>query len=176
MARTQTQTPQKQVAVITTSQRTDAASSNSLSKNLGPRISKPRLKIQLDKKRRELLMQLKTTISKSVNQQPATDNSQPLDLAIKLSDGSRLTRRFSRSSSISTLFAFVFAQDQSPLAFTIETGYPRWTLPCESPTVENPESRGWTVDMRTALTPEAPTFEEVGITSPQTLYVTDLVF
>ena len=61
-----------------------------------------------------------------------SDASSPetLRILIKLPNGQRLERRFSKSDNLKSLFYYVFCHPDSPDEFDITTNFPRKVIPC----------------------------------------------
>lgn len=120
-------------------------------------------------RRKEQMMALRTQLRDSLPPEPdpAAADDQQVKILIKLPDGTRLERRFTRDQSIRQLYQFVYSHDSAPLSFQIVSNFPRRELPCVSPLPENP-------DCLTADGREPVSFHEVGLGKNEMLFVHDL--
>lgn len=126
-----------------------------------------------EKDKRNRLIALREESGRKLEPEPEEGPSDPSDVIrvlIKLPDGTRLERRFLRQTSIKYLYFFVFSQPKSPLLFQITTNFPRKELPCQSPSLENPDCKVRTGDEER----DPPTFAEVGLGKSEMLFVHDL--
>lgn len=117
---------------------------------------------------KERLVRLKHELADRIVDEPDSQSSDAIKLLIKLPNGTKVERRFLKSTSIKYLFYFVFCHSDSPLKFTIKTSYPARELPCVSPDLESKCVQSSIEDK------EPPTFEQFGIRNSEVLYVHDL--
>lgn len=115
------------------------------------------------RKRRDDLLKLKQTIH--VEPEPDDDEPDCIRLQVVFPDGTRLSRKFKKSQSIRHLFTYVYSHPSAPLQFQITTNFPRRSLPCPCPSLE---------DENCTANGEPPSFQEVGIFPRDTLFVNDL--
>ncbi|XP_035223428.1 FAS-associated factor 2-like isoform X2 [Stegodyphus dumicola] len=117
-----------------------------------------RNKILEEQRRKEEIRRQKIELADQIPEEPAEDHPSTIRLMIKLPNGTRLVRRFSRDDSLKFLYYFVFCHDESPDSFQIVTNFPRRVVPCEP----------------TAQCPDPPTFAEFGLGKSEMLFVQDL--
>jgi FAS-associated factor 2 len=86
--------------------------------------------------------------------QPEASNELTLKLIIKLPNGNRFERFFLKTEPLSSLYKFVFCNEESPLNFEIVTNFPRKVIEC---TEDTPLS-----------------IQDFGITQSMILFVNDL--
>jgi len=62
--------------------------------------------------------------------EPEREDENALRLLVRLPDGRRLERRFSKSQPLSDLYKFVFAQEDAPDHFEVTSNFPKRTFRC----------------------------------------------
>lgn len=133
------------------------------------REERERLRIEMEEiNLKERLVRLKQELVDQIVDEPDSKSGDAIKLLIKLPNGTKVERRFLKTSSIKYLFYFVFCHSDSPLKFTIKTSYPARELPCISPDLESKRVQSSNGDE------EPPTFEQFGIKNSEVLYVHDL--
>jgi len=125
---------------------------------------------EAEKDKRLRLIALKEVSGNKLEAEPDADEEDVIRILIKLPDGTRLERRFHRQTSIKLLYLFVASHEKSPLVFQITTNFPRRELPCQSPSLENPDCL--VLDETEQRDP--PSFAEVGLGRSEMLFVHDL--
>lgn len=115
-------------------------------------------------RRKDEVIQLKTTLKAALPEEPETDNSDALRIMFKLPNGSRLDRRFLKSDPVKYLYFYVFASEESLFNFKLRTNFPTRDLPGQSPAPENDLHSG---EMSTPL-------EQCGVSNNLVLFVHDL--
>ncbi|GAB6018656.1 FAS-associated factor 2 [Chamberlinius hualienensis] len=109
----------------------------------------------------ERLLEIQNLKRKLVNEippEPSPDDPSAVKILIKLPNGTRLERRFSKDLSLKYLYNFVFCHDESPDNFEIVTNFPRRVLACQP----NHSSH------------DPPSFTEAGLGRSEMLFVNDL--
>jgi FAS-associated factor 2 len=130
-----------------------------------------RQKEDQEKDKRNRLIALKKVSGDKLDPEPdSNDDPDVVRILIKLPDGTRLERRFYRQTSIKYLYLFVFSHEKSPMIFQITTNFPRKELPCQSPSLDNPDCKVKNGDDEI----DPPTFAQVGLGKSEVLFVHDL--
>ena len=124
-----------------------------------------------EKRKLDQLIALKDELKALIPPEPE-DSNEAVRLLIKLPNGSRLERKFSKSSSIKFLYFFVFSHPEAPLSFQITTNFPRKQLPGSSPTLDNPHCQ--LIDESTGAKSDPISFEGFGLGKSEMLFVHDL--
>mmetsp|Transcript_3882 Transcript_3882/g.5173 ORF Transcript_3882/g.5173 Transcript_3882/m.5173 type:complete len:196 (+) Transcript_3882:203-790(+) len=81
----------------------------------------------------------------NVEEEPAPEEEGVVQLAIRIQDGRRLMRRFSKDTPIKVVFQFIRDEGIPTLGYTLETTYPRKSLMCNSSTLKDMEIIGQTM-------------------------------
>ena len=122
------------------------------------------------KDKRNRLLALKEVSAEKLEAEPDANDDDVIRISIKFPDGTRLERRFHRQTSIKWLYLFVFSHEKSPMVFQITTNFPRKELPCQSPSLENPDCKVKEGDQEV----DPPTFAQIGLGKSEMLFVHDL--
>ncbi|XP_054158133.1 FAS-associated factor 2-like [Oppia nitens] len=147
-------------------------------KNRKEAEDKAKREIELEKhQQKERLLQLKNYLVQEIPPEPEANDNNATQLVIKLPNGTRLERRFSKSESIKYLYYFVFCNKDSPLNFKMRTNFPTRDLPGHSPQLkdfifndDNSISGGVVEDTND----EWQTLVECGLGNREMLFVNDL--
>lgn len=109
------------------------------------------------RRRRQEIEQRKDLIRQFLPPEPEPNDPEAIAVVLKLPNGVRLERRFSKTDSMSVLYNYLFVHEAAPDDFQVVTNFPRKVLPCQ-PTQENPNP---------------PTFAEFGLHKAELLFVHD---
>ncbi|UYV61487.1 FAF2 [Cordylochernes scorpioides] len=111
-----------------------------------------------EERKKEELQKKKESLSRLLTPEPHSSETNVIRIVIKLPNGTRLERKFKPSDSIKHLYYFILCHEESPDNFQVVNNFPRQVLPVE-PTPERPDP---------------PTFQEMGFSRNQMLFVQDL--
>lgn len=126
-----------------------------------------------EKQKLDQLIALKSDLKAKVPDEPSPDQANDtIRLLIKLPNGSRLERKFLKTSSIRFLYYFIFSHPDAPLHFEVTTNFPRKTLPCTSPSLNNPDC--YIIDPETGEKSDPVSFDNFGLGKSEMLFVHDL--
>jgi len=121
----------------------------------------------------ELTEELKGVLMTLLPPEPAGDDPDSVRILLKCPSGLRLERRFLKTQPIQDLFNYIFCHHETPDDFSIIKNFPRSEIPGSPPKLR--DFRHLVTDCEPPSINSAlpPTFDEVGLSSSEMLFVQD---
>jgi len=121
----------------------------------------------------ELTEELKGVLMTLLPPEPAGDDPDSVRILLKCPSGLRLERRFLKTQPIQDLFNYIFCHHETPDDFSIIKNFPRSEIPGSPPKLR--DFRHLVTDSEPPSINSAlpPTFDDVGLSSSEMLFVQD---